>query len=54
MGNVLEKAKQEQVIAMGRLGRSLWDGNGCKKVASGGKWGYIGYLPKGKTEIPVY
>jgi hypothetical protein len=23
-----------------------------KKIASGGKWGYIGSQPKGKTEIP--
>ena len=25
----------------------------AKKIASGGKWEYIGSLPKGKTEIPV-
>jgi hypothetical protein len=31
----------------------LWDGNGYKKIASGGKWGYIGSHPKGKTEIPA-
>ena len=24
-----------------------------RKIASGGKWGYIGSQPKGKTEIPV-
>jgi hypothetical protein len=31
----------------------LWDGNGCKKIATGGKLEYIGSQPKGKTEIPV-
>jgi hypothetical protein len=24
----------------------------ARKIASGGKWGYIGSQPKGKTEIP--
>jgi hypothetical protein len=28
--------------------------NGCKKIASGGKWGYIGYLPRDKPEVPVH
>ena len=27
--------------------------NQCKKIASGGKWGYIGSQPEGKMEIPV-
>jgi hypothetical protein len=26
----------------------------AKEIASGGKWGYIGSQPKGKTEIPDY
>ena len=25
----------------------------AKKIASGGKWGYIGSQPNGKTKIPV-
>jgi hypothetical protein len=25
----------------------------ARKIASGGKWAYIGSQPKGKTEIPV-
>jgi hypothetical protein len=26
----------------------------ARKIASGGKWRYIGSQPKGKTEIPAY
>jgi MFS family permease len=30
----------------------FWPWNQCKKIASGGKWKYIGSQPKVKTEIP--
>ena len=30
-----------------------WPWNGCKKIAGGGKWGYIGLQPGGKMEIPA-
>jgi hypothetical protein len=30
----------------------LWLWNECKKIAGGGKWGYIGLQPGGKMEIP--
>jgi len=29
-------------------------GTSARKIASGGKWGYIGSQPRGKTEIPVH
>jgi hypothetical protein len=34
-------------------GRVFGLGTNAIKIASGGKWGYIGSQPKGKTEIPA-
>jgi hypothetical protein len=34
-------------------GRAFGMETDAKKIASGGKWEYIGSQPKGKTEIPA-
>jgi hypothetical protein len=36
-----------------RRDRGFGLGANTRKIANGGKWGYIGSQPKGKTEIPV-
>ncbi len=42
-------SRSQQTPCRARLG--LWDGNGCNKIASAGKWWYIRSQPKGKMEI---